>query len=584
MTRAHPFLWLIILFLLAAPFARAATYYVATTGSDASPGTQTQPFQTIQKGVNTAANGDTVQVAAGTYTEDITWRDKSLTLRGAGAGQSIVTRQSIGTSMSLTYVPAVARLEGFTVQNSGMVNNGSSLTVANCTFSNNYHGIKNTFASNPTVTNCTFTGNYNGGIRNEDSSPTVTQCTFTGNHGSPVYRGGGMSNSSSNPIVTYCTFTGNNDSGMYNTGSSPNVTNCTFAGNNGSGMLSERNSSPAVTNCTFTGNGGGGGGGMYTITGNPTVTNCTFSNNRASGDNVGGGGMYNDTTNATVTNSTFTGNSVSGLNSTGGGMYNTYGSVTVTHCTFRNNTASDGGGIGIYNSAQRIIDCVFIANTGLSTPFNGGQGGGISALSSDSTVTNCTFTENTAPGGGGINTNNGSNGNMIVTNCILWNDTGGEIFNFSNSATVTYSDIQGGYAGTGNINVNPLFLQPASGNYRLQSASPCLNIGSTSAPSLPATDLDGGPRIFGSAPDLGAYEFWTSAYGWFVDKALGNDITGNGSPAFPLATVTKAIAVASAGNSIYIKAGSYGTDKPRITKSLRLFNWLSTGLARIGQP
>ena len=57
MTRAYPFLVMIILFLLAAPFARAATYYVATTGSDANPGTQAQPFLTIARGIAVAAGG-----------------------------------------------------------------------------------------------------------------------------------------------------------------------------------------------------------------------------------------------------------------------------------------------------------------------------------------------------------------------------------------------------------------------------------------------------------------------------------------------------------------------------------------------
>jgi hypothetical protein len=45
----------------------SATYYVATTGSDSSPGSQAQPFRTLQRAVNAAVAGDTIIVADGTY-------------------------------------------------------------------------------------------------------------------------------------------------------------------------------------------------------------------------------------------------------------------------------------------------------------------------------------------------------------------------------------------------------------------------------------------------------------------------------------------------------------------------------------
>jgi len=163
-----------------------------------------------------------------------------------------------------------------------------------------------------------------------------------------------------------------------------------------------------------------------------------------------------------------------------------------------------------------------------------------------------------------------------------------EIDDFVGTSSVTYSNTQRGYAGTGNINTTPQFVNAASGNYRLQSTSPCINTGSAAAPSLPATDLDGLPRILGSAPDMGAYELWTVASGaWFVDKTLGSDMSGTGSPSAPYKSVAKAYTISSNGHKLYIKAGSYGTDKlptlPRMTKSLRLFNWGNTGLARIGK-
>ena len=180
--------------------------------------------------------------------------------------------------------------------------------------------------------------------------------------------------------------------------------------------------------------------------------------------------------------------------------------------------------------------------------------------------------------------NNGG-GLMNVNNCILWGN--GTEINYTSTLTsfgrptVAYSDVRGGFVGTGNINADPLFANPAAADYHLNPASPCVNAGSASVPNLPATDLDGAPRNVAGAPDMGAYE--STANSWFVDAALGNDANA-GTFTAPFRTVTKAINIATNGQSMYIKQGTYGSDRPRITKSVRLFNWGTAGLARIGAP
>lgn len=58
--------------LCAALPLRAATYYVATTGSDSAPGTESQPWRTVQKAANTLAPGDTALVRGGVYSEAVT--------------------------------------------------------------------------------------------------------------------------------------------------------------------------------------------------------------------------------------------------------------------------------------------------------------------------------------------------------------------------------------------------------------------------------------------------------------------------------------------------------------------------------
>lgn len=51
--------------------AQAATYYVATTGSDANPGTLNQPFKSFKKGISLLQPGDTFYIRGGLYTEQI---------------------------------------------------------------------------------------------------------------------------------------------------------------------------------------------------------------------------------------------------------------------------------------------------------------------------------------------------------------------------------------------------------------------------------------------------------------------------------------------------------------------------------
>jgi parallel beta-helix repeat protein len=239
----------------------------------------------------------------------------------------------------------------------------------------------------------------------------------------------------------------------------------------GAGMYNN-NSSPAVTNCRFSGNiAAYGGGGMGNESNsNPIVTNCTFSGNIAL---YGGGGMGNVSSSPIVTNCTFSGNTVS---NSGGGIGNVSSSPTITNCTFSGNSANFYGG-GMFNDNSSPI------------------------------VTNCTFSGNTATydGGGMYN----ANSSPTVTNCILWGDTPDEIFDNSSTTTVTYSDVQGGWGGTGNIDANPLF---DDADLRLSVGSPCIDAGDNSVITEGA-DLDGHPRIIDGdcndtdIVDMGAYEF-----------------------------------------------------------------------------
>ncbi len=163
--------------------------------------------------------------------------------------------------------------------------------------------------------------------------------------------------------------------------------------------------------------------------------------------------------------------------------------------TITNGLADDGGGIYCNDSSPTITNCIISNNYG---------GGGIYCSSSSPTITNCTISNNSATyRSGGICCQSSS---PTVVNSIFWNDSPQEIYLFSGgSITITYSNIKDGWAGIGNINTDPLFV--GGGDYHLGTASPCINKGSNTAPSIPSIDKDGNPRITGDTVDMGAYEY-----------------------------------------------------------------------------
>ena len=71
---------------------------------------------------------------------------------------------------------------------------------------------------------------------------------------------------------------------------------------------------------------------------------------------------------------------------------------------------------------------------------------------------------------------------------------------------MTFSDVQGGYPGMGNIDANPLFANAAAGDFHLLPCSPCIDTGDNAAPDLPATDFEGDPRIDNGTVDMGVDE------------------------------------------------------------------------------
>jgi parallel beta-helix repeat protein len=338
---------------------------------------------------------------------------------------------------------------------------------------------------------------HGGGMFNSHANCTIKNCTFVEN--SSTYGGGMAGNTSCDFYISNCTFLRN--AAMENGGGidlylsdNPVVINCTFSENvginsSGGGISIGNSLSPTLTDCIFSGNSADYGGGISNYNSSPTVTNCTFIDNKAA---YFGGGMHNTSYNPTVTGCTFIGNSAE--DGYGGGICNDESDSLLTNCTFSGNKAAYFGG-GIFNISSRptVTNCTFTGNSGWF-------GGGMSNWdSSGLTVANCSFSGNSADHGGGID--NWYFSNPTLTNCILWGNTaigGAQIYNDgTSSSTVSFSNIQDGWAGTGNINANPLFVD-ADGpdntagteddNPRLSPHSPCIDAGDNN--SVPPDDAD----------------------------------------------------------------------------------------------
>ncbi|MCP4258760.1 MAG: hypothetical protein GY774_14850 [Planctomycetes bacterium] len=254
------------------------------------------------------------------------------------------------------------------------------------------------------------------------------------------------------------------------------------------------------------------GGGLLNYNASPTVKRCVFFDNYASQ----GGGMANRHSSPTVSECTFSGNLAP---NGGGGMYNDYSHPFVEFCVFFDNWTWYLGGGGMYCGGDdpTITNCLF---TGNGAPF----GGGMYNAAANPSLINCTFTNNRSNSwGGGMQNDAGAN--PSVTNCILWGDTPDEI-SFPGTATVSYSNVQGGWEGIGNIDRDPKFADLEG---RLSADSLCIDSGNNDAvPSDITTDLDGNPRIINGTVDMGAYEFGSSPTGPSADplaEAMDTNLT-----------------------------------------------------------
>jgi hypothetical protein len=394
-------------------------------------------YPTIQDGVDAAVAGDTVMVAAGTYsdlvstppdtTRTVVDMKTGVTLLGAGMGQSIIDPQLLGRGIYCNDVTS-GHIEGFTIQNAFAEVKGAGILCVN--------------GSSPTITHCEITDNEDGGIildgLDAPSNPDITFCQITGNVGK---QGGGLL------VEDNCDFY---------------VGDCTINGNEapeGGGIYIRNNCDATIERCAVNENilnSNGAGGGIALLNAHMTLTDSEVNDNQGQGN--GGGIFVEDQATATIENTLIQDNVATFENGSGGGIYVSFSDVDLTRCTITGNevqgSAGDGGGVYIF----------FTTNT---------------------TLTECTIADNTNP----TSADDGAIyllfASPIIQSSIVALNQGGKGIHCGDDSTpqIGCSDFFGNSGGDqlcgtdlgDNFSQDPLFCDAAAGDFTLDRESPCLD-------------------------------------------------------------------------------------------------------------
>jgi hypothetical protein len=334
--------------------------------------------------------------------------------------------------------------------------------------------------------------------------------------------------SSQDSEISYCTISGYHSGGLKIFNSTPVIHHCHLIGNagaeSGSGLYVTLSTSSSdqlvIENSTVSNNVryGGNGAGIYAelSAGSMVVRNCDINNNSSTysgtGNRRGGGAFVLANGGIEFENCEISGNSVRsycnsnscGASAYGGGIYISEGSAMFKNCHIKSNSAYGrasgywstgygyGGGIFTSTGSIQFFNTIISSNSVSASGENKyTRGGGVYDSTATIELTNCTVADNVAYG----SYNNG--GITKIRNSIFYSNSVGQIYGTSD---VTYSDVQGGYVGEGNIDADPLFKDQC---YQLRcDYSPCVDVGNEypwyNDNSIP-------PSCGGERNDMGAY-------------------------------------------------------------------------------
>jgi hypothetical protein len=433
---------------------------------------------------------------------------------------------------------------------------------------NNGGGMVCWQTTNTTLNSVTFTGNFanwGGGVGVFDCEMQMSNCNINDNSATSL--GGGLAADFSDLSIDSTFFT--SDTSGFQSGaihawySNLQIKHSVFEYNESDfgGAIHSEFSELQIDSSTFSKNKAIDGAGIHTSNTNMFIDSCLFFQNEAS--NIGGGIQYHiDTTEFTspyqvsILNSRLIQNSGFYRGALEIQQFNSESSlvsVVIEKCEFIENTIDRGGNLfisgfiddilishsffrgntAVLRSANcffsdhangKVINCLFTSN---QTP----AGGSASSIGSGANISflNCTFSNNS---GGAVLTLRGDGHSSLLNNIFWGNYNSNIIMNAVSDTTpctieINYTDLQFGLDsiivndtistvnwGTGNIDSDPLFVNPAGADYHLQQGSPCIGAGIDSIEIAgvwyysPVADIEGNPRPnpLGSMPDMGAYE------------------------------------------------------------------------------
>jgi predicted outer membrane repeat protein len=477
----------------------AGIIYVSATGSDEDgDGSMSNPFETIQKGVDVAIDMDTVYVSNGIYEGGIVISNKTISLIGESREETKINQPIPSPQISIIDCQAdTTRVENFIIKRGssnnggGIYSSGSTIKIDNVDFeynsSSNNGAAINSIESTVKVQNSTFNSNTCDNLGGAIYVDPLTTCeiynsSFTNNG---AWNGGAIATIGGGRLRIQGSNISYNNAAGYNP--NPDQDYPTYGG--GGGIYQEWSDSLEIYDSEISNNTAvnapGGGIAIY-LSNDIIIDNIILNNNSSSGG--GGGVMFLRTDNVIFENSTIA-NNISQENSGGGifigsesGLESIVINATFNRLSIFNNHAMSGGAIFCWSTILNLYNSTLAQNEATNSEWSGG----------------------------GLASHYVTEPNII--NSLFYDNIPNSIHNGypQTSVLVAYSLVQEEWAGEGNlVDIDPLFMDPENEDFRLQLASPCIDAGTA---DLDGNGFDDNDLFYtGSAPDMGALEWVIAA-------------------------------------------------------------------------